>query len=84
MIKTRVYDLEERTYVFARECRKLVKSLPRLRQNVIDGDQLIRASSWVAGNYIEANESLSKRDFVHRVKISRKEVKVGVCLGFGD
>ena len=84
MIKTRVYDLEERTYVFARECRKLVRSLPKYRQNVLDGDQLIRSSGSVAANYIEANESLSKRDFVHRVKISRKEVKVGVCSGFGD
>jgi four helix bundle protein len=29
----------------------------------------------VGANYIEANESLSKKDFVMRIKISRKEAK---------
>ena len=29
----------------------------------------------MGANYIEANEALSKRDFVHRIKISRKESK---------
>ena len=38
-------------------------------------DQLISASSSVGANYIEANESLSKKDFVHRIKICRKEAK---------
>jgi four helix bundle protein len=29
----------------------------------------------VGANYIEANEALSKRDFVMRIKICRKEAK---------
>jgi four helix bundle protein len=40
-----------------------------------DMRQLIRASGSVAANYIEANESISKKDFVHRIKICRKEAK---------
>jgi len=40
-----------------------------------DGKQLIRASGSVAANYIEANESLSKKDFIYRIKICRKEAK---------
>jgi len=36
---------------------------------------LIKASGSVGANYIEANESLSKKDFRMRIKISRKEVK---------
>ena len=39
------------------------------------GKQLIRSSGSVAANYIEANESLSKKDFYHRIKICRKEAK---------
>ena len=69
------YDLEERTFVFAQRVRSLVKRLPRVDANVIDGRQLIRASGSVGANYIEANEALSKKDFVVRVKISRKESK---------
>ena len=37
--------------------------------------QLIRSSGSQAANYIEANEGLSKKDFRHRMKISRKEIK---------
>ena len=40
-----------------------------------DGRQLIRASGLVGANYIEANESLSKKDVAMRIKICRKESK---------
>jgi len=69
------YDLEERTFQFAKRCRALVKNLPRTVCNLEDGKQLIRSSGSVAANYIEANESLSRKDFALRVKISRKEAK---------
>jgi len=69
------YDLEERTYEFAREVREFVKILPRTVSNLEDVKQLIRASGSVGANYIEANESLSKRDFLMHAKISRKEAK---------
>jgi four helix bundle protein len=35
----------------------------------------VRASGSVGANYLEANESLSKKDFVMRIKIARKEAK---------
>ncbi len=69
------FDLEERTFNFARGCRDYVKKLPRTISNIEYGRQLIRSSGSVAANYIEANESLSKKDFVMRIKICRKEVK---------
>ena len=69
------YDLEERTYQFAKDIRALVKTLPRTIANEEDTRQLLRASGSVGANYIEACESLSKKDFVMRVKISRKEAK---------
>ena len=43
--------------------------------NIEDEKQLVRASGSVGANYIEANEALSKKDFLMRVKISRKEAK---------
>ena len=70
-----VYDLEERTLQFAKNVRIWVKSLPKTIANVEDIKQLIRASGSVGANYIEANESLSKKDFVFRIKICKKEAK---------
>src|SRR6056300_19979 len=70
-----VYDLEERTFQFAKAVRLFVKTLPKTIANIEDGKQLVKASGSVGANYREANESLSKKDFLMRVKISRKEAK---------
>lgn len=69
------YDLEERTQKFASKCRNFIRSLPRTISNIEDGKQLARSSGSVAANYIEANESLSRKDYFHRTKICRKEAK---------
>jgi len=69
------YDLEDRTFVFAKSARAFVRKLRKTIANIEDGRQLIRASGSVGANYIEANESLSKKDFTMRIKICRKEAK---------
>ena len=69
------YDLEDRSLKFAKNVRSFVKKLRKTIGNIEDGKQLIRASGSVGANYIEANESLSKKDFIMRIKISRKEAK---------
>ncbi|MFA6437049.1 MAG: four helix bundle protein [Candidatus Paceibacterota bacterium] len=75
---SKLYDLEDRTIKFARETRDFVKTLPKTVGNIEDGKQLIRSSGSVGANYIEANEALSKKDFVIRIKISRKEAKESI------
>lgn len=69
------YDLEERTFRFAQRVREFVKKLPKTLANIEDSRQLVNASGSVGANYIEANEALSKKDFVMRIKICRKEAK---------
>ena len=69
------YDLEERSYKFAKAVRMFVKKLPKNTANFEDSKQLVRSSGSVGANYIEANESLSKKDFLMRIKIARKEAK---------
>ncbi|PYK19857.1 MAG: four helix bundle protein [Verrucomicrobia bacterium] len=68
-------DLEERTFEFAESVRAFVKQLPRTISNTEDVRQLVRASGSAAANWIEADEALSKKDFLMRVKICRKEAK---------
>lgn len=69
------YDLESRTLEFAKNVRSFVSKLHKTIANIEDGKQLVRSSGSVGANYIEANESLSKKDFIMRIKISRKEAK---------
>lgn len=73
--RPKVYDLEERTFLFAGRVRAFVKRLPRTIANFEDSKQLVRASGSVGANYIEANEALSAKDRVVRVKIAKKEAK---------
>ena len=69
------YDLEDRTFNFAQRVRGFVKQLPKTIANIEDGRQVIKSSGSVGANYIEANDSLSKKDFRMRIKICRKEAK---------
>ena len=69
------YDLEERTFLFAKNVRIFIKKLPKTIANIEDSKQVARSSGSVGANYIEANESFSKKDFILRAKISRKEAK---------
>jgi len=69
------YDLEERTFEFAKASRAFVKQLPRTISNLEDAKQFIRASGSIGANYIEANEAIGKKDFVMKIKICRREAK---------
>ena len=69
------YDLEERTEQFAKDVIGLCKKLTKNTINIELISQIIRSSGSVGANYIEANESLSKKDFFYRIRISRKEAK---------
>ena len=75
MPSNKKYDLEERTFNFTLNVRDYVNDLPRKLTGAEIGKQLIRSAGSVGANYIEANESLSKKDFLMRIKICRKEAK---------
>lgn len=59
--KQKIFDLEERTFQFAKSTAEFVKSLPRTVSTIEYGKQLLRSSASVGANYIEANEALSKK-----------------------
>lgn len=69
------YDLEERTWRFARDTIGFINLVPKSLANIEIAKQLIRSAGSVGANYIEANEALSKKDFALRIKICRKEAK---------
>lgn len=69
------FDFRERAGLFAADVRFLVRRLPRSLQNEEDSRQLIRSSGSIGANYIEADESLGKKDRAMHLKIARKEAK---------
>ena len=71
----RKYDLEDRSFEFARNVRTFVRQIPRTIANIEDSKQVIRSSGSIGANYIEANEAIGKKDFLMRIRICRKEAK---------
>ena len=70
--------LEARLLIFTKNVSDLCFSSSKNFRNSNIIDQLLRSSSSVGANYIEANEAISKKDFFHRIKICRKESKESI------
>ena len=69
------YDLESRTLAFADQTRDFIAKLPKTLINTDDCKQVLRSSGSVGSNYREANNAVSKADFIFRIRICRKEAK---------
>lgn len=69
------YDLEERTFKFAKRAIRFSSEIVKTVPHIEITKQFIRAAGSVGANYIEANESNSKREFTYKIAICRKEVK---------
>jgi four helix bundle protein len=53
-LQTKQYDLEDRTFIFAKDVRAFAKQIPKIVANIEDTKQVVRASGSVGANYIEA------------------------------
>ncbi len=69
------FDLEKRTTEFAKAVIRVCKALPDNPINNRIVGQAVGASGSIGANYREANDSLGKKDFLMRLKISRREAK---------
>jgi len=68
-------NLEDRTTEFGKRIIRLCKVLVKDQINLPIVEQIIRSSGSVGANYREANDSLGTKDFLYRMRISRKECK---------
>ncbi len=68
-------ELELRCLKFAKDVRDFCRNLKQDVINRVYIQQVIRSSSSIGANYIEANEHLGKQDLLYRIRISRKEAK---------
>lgn len=69
------FDLEERTARFGEAIVRFSKKIPRSPTNDRLIDQLVGCGTSVGGNYCEANECVSKKDFRFSIARCRKEAK---------
>jgi four helix bundle protein len=71
----RVYDLEERTARFGEAVIDFAKTIP---QNAVTNriiTQLVGAGTSVGANYVEADDAVSRKDFLKSIGTCRKEAR---------
>ena len=69
------YDLEERTTKFS---KNVIDFLRKISENPLTKPlvgQLVRSATSIGANYCEADEASSKKDFINKLCISKKETK---------
>jgi four helix bundle protein len=68
-------ELEPRCLKYAIDVRDFCRTIKHDTINLVYIKQIIRSSSSIGANYIEANEKLGKQDLLMHLRISRKEAK---------
>ena len=71
----KVYDLRERLLIFSKRILKIYKMLPKIPECEGIRKQLADAATSVGANFEEADGALTKKDFINKTGISRKEAK---------
>ena len=66
-------DFKQRTFRFAQQVRMFVKRVSRTIGNLEDSRQLVRSSGSVGADYLEADNALSQKDTLMRIRICLKE-----------
>jgi len=69
------YNLAERTSKFGCEIIVFVKKIKETNINKPIINQLVRSATSIGANYMEADCAESKKDFVHKIGICKKESK---------
>jgi len=69
------FDLEERTAVFAEDIIDFVRSIKCDAVNSRIITQIVGSGGSIGANYCEATEGESKKDFIHKIGICKKEIK---------
>jgi four helix bundle protein len=73
--KPRVYDLEERTARFGEPVIDFVKLMPQDAVTSRLISQLVGAATSVGANYVEADDAVSKKEFLKSIGTCRKEAR---------
>lgn len=74
-LSNKKYDLEERTAKLAEQIIDLVRNIKETSVNKRIISQLVGSGGSIGANYCEATEAESKKDFIHKIGICKKEIK---------
>jgi four helix bundle protein len=71
----KIYDLEVRLLIYSANIIKLVELLPSTRAGNHIAGQILRSGTSPYPNHGEAQAAESQNDFIHKLKVSLKELR---------
>ncbi|OGC35503.1 hypothetical protein A2311_04560 [candidate division WOR-1 bacterium RIFOXYB2_FULL_48_7] len=71
----KVFDLRERLMRFSINVLSICRFLPQIHEGDVIRRQLARSGTAIGANFEEADGALTKKDFINKVAIARKEAK---------
>lgn len=73
--KKKIFDIKERTLNFAVEIVKFTNSIFNSKSLIQIGNQMLRSGTSIGANLEEAYGAVSKKDFINKIGIARKEAR---------
>ena len=73
--KDKIFDIRERTFQFGLRVLDIAEMLPRTNVGDVLRSQLVRSGTSIGANLEEGDGSNTKRDFINKVVLARKEAK---------
>jgi len=70
-----IFDLTERTEKFSKDVIGFLKTIPKNFITIPIASQLVRSATSIGANYCEADNAVSRNDFINKIGIVKKEVK---------
>lgn len=68
-------DIHERIYKFVLTVLRIIKLVPKTPENLVLIRQIVRSAASIGANATEADGSETRKEFIHRFTISKKEAK---------
>lgn len=68
-------DIHKRIYRFVLSTLKVLTKVPRTPENIVLIRQVVRSAGSIGANASEADGAETKKEFIHRFTISKKEAK---------
>jgi four helix bundle protein len=73
--KNKIYDIRERTFQFSQRVLEISEMLPVSIACDVLNKQIVRSGTSIGANLEESDGTITKRDFLNKVVVARKEAK---------
>ena len=74
-MQPKIFDIRERSFIFSTKIIQLTYFLPRNLSGNAIGNQIVRSGCSVGANIEEAQNSCSRKEFIHGMTIALKEAR---------